>query len=65
MQIVYWGGTFQWQEGDDLEVKLDRAGEEVVIKTKVSKSFTKGNTLVPLEKASKAQLALRKAWLKG
>ncbi len=59
------GATFQWQEGDDLEVKLDRAGEEVVIKTKVAKSYTQGERLGLSENPTKAQLALREAWLKG
>ncbi|WP_109300702.1 peptidase M61 [Aquimarina sp. AU474] len=59
------GATFQWQEGDDLEVKLDRAGEEVLIKTKVAKSYTHGEKLGLSENATKAQLALREAWIKG
>ncbi|WP_299216575.1 peptidase M61 [uncultured Aquimarina sp.] len=58
-------GTLQWQEGDDVEVKLDRAGEEVVIKTKLTKSFTKGEVLSDIETPTKEQLALRNAWLKG
>ncbi|WP_299241204.1 peptidase M61 [uncultured Aquimarina sp.] len=58
-------GTLQWQEGDDVEVKLDRAGEEVVIKTKLTKSFTKGEVLSDIETPTKDQLALRNAWLKG
>ncbi|GAA4278881.1 M61 family metallopeptidase [Aquimarina mytili] len=59
------GATFQWQEGDDIEVKLDRAGEEVVIKTKVVKSYTKGKKLTSKDDSSKSQLDLRTAWLKG
>ncbi|SHI36998.1 peptidase M61 [Aquimarina spongiae] len=59
------GGTFQWKEGDDLEVKLNREGEEVVIKTKVAKSYTQGETLSPSDNPTEEQLALRKAWLKG
>ncbi|WP_108840557.1 peptidase M61 [Aquimarina sp. Aq78] len=59
------GATFQWQEGDDIEVKLNRAGEEVVIKTKVTKSFTKGKKLKVIDNSTKEQSELRKAWLKG
>ncbi|WP_109852962.1 peptidase M61 [Aquimarina sp. AU58] len=59
------GATFQWQEGDDIEVKLNRAGEEVVIKTKVTKSFTKGKKLKAIDNSTKEQSELRKAWLKG
>jgi predicted metalloprotease with PDZ domain len=59
------GATFQWQEGDDIEVKLNRAGEEVAIKTKVTKSFTKGKKLKVIDNSTKEQSELRKAWLKG
>ncbi|WP_024769226.1 M61 family metallopeptidase [Aquimarina macrocephali] len=59
------GATFQWQEGDDIEVKLNRAGEEVVIKTKVTKSFTKGKKLKVIDNSTKEQSELRKTWLKG
>ncbi len=59
------GATFQWHEGDDIEVKLNRAGEEVVIKTKVAKSYTKGKKLTTTDNPSENQLELRKAWLKG
>lgn len=59
------GSTFQWQEGDDVEVKLNRAGEEVIIKTKVTKSFTKGKKLRVIDDATKEQSTLREAWLKG
>ncbi|MFD2562576.1 M61 family metallopeptidase [Aquimarina rubra] len=57
--------TLQWQEGDDVEVKLDRAGEEIVIKTKLTKSYTKGEALSSVDNPTKEQLALRSAWLKG
>ncbi len=59
------GGTLQWQEGDDVEVKLDRAGEEVVIKTKVKKSYTQGEKLSVSTSSSEEQTALRNAWIKG
>ncbi len=59
------GSTFQWQEGDDLEVKLNREGEEVIIKTKVVKSYTQGKELTASDTASKEQKALRDAWLKS
>ncbi len=57
--------TFQWQEGDDVEVKLSRAGEDIMIKTKVKKSYTKGKKIVENQNASKEQVSLRDAWLKG
>ncbi|MBP2831965.1 peptidase M61 [Aquimarina sp. U1-2] len=58
------GSTLEWEEGDDLEVKLNRAGKEVVIKTKVKPSYTKGKKLTTIEDPSTKQLALRNAWLK-
>ncbi|WP_378173384.1 peptidase M61 [Aquimarina sp. SS2-1] len=57
--------TLQWQEGDAVEVKLDRAGEEFIIKTKLTTSYTKGKSLSPVDNPTKEQLALRNAWLKG
>ncbi|MEW7278883.1 peptidase M61 [Aquimarina sp. 2201CG1-2-11] len=59
------GATFQWQEGDDLEIKLNRAGEEIVIKTKVAQSFTQAKVLMVNKKATQKQTELRNAWLKG
>lgn len=57
--------VFMWQPGTAIEVVLDRDGEEVVIKTNVETSYTIGRTLVPNPNATDAQIALRKAWLKG
>ncbi|MBQ4819127.1 peptidase M61 [Aquimarina sp. MMG016] len=59
------GATFQWKEGDDVEVKLNRAGEEVTIKTKIAKSYTQGKKLTTAKNSSKEQTDLRNAWLKG
>ncbi|MBW1297212.1 peptidase M61 [Aquimarina litoralis] len=58
-------GTLQWKEGDDVEIKLDRGGEEVFLKTKLTKSYTKGKALSSIEKPTEAQVKLRDAWLKG
>ncbi|MDY8135624.1 peptidase M61 [Aquimarina sp. 2201CG5-10] len=57
--------SFQWQVGDDLEVKLTRGGEEVVINTKIAKSYTQGKALKPVDNATQKQTDLKKAWLKG
>ncbi|MCB4808331.1 peptidase M61 [Tamlana sp. 62-3] len=56
---------FSWKPGSDVEVVLVRDGEEKVIKTKVTKTYTTGEGLMPKADASDAQKALRKAWLKG
>ncbi len=57
--------AFSWQVGDDVEVKLDRGGKEVLINTKLTQSYTNGNKLTVLEKATKEQLNLKNSWLKG
>ncbi len=57
--------VFGWQPGREIEVKLDRDGEEVIIKTTTTQSYTMGKNLVPLENATEAQVELRKAWLVG
>ncbi len=59
------GQVFAWQPGQEVEVKLDRDGEEVFIKTKLTQSYTKGNKLAPKENATEEQIQLRNAWLKG
>jgi len=59
------GATFDWKEGDDLEIKLNRAGEDLVIKTKITKPYTFGKILTTIENPTEQQSALQKAWLKG
>ncbi|MBQ0733160.1 peptidase M61 [Aquimarina celericrescens] len=59
------GTTLEWEEGDNLEIKLNRDGEDVVIKTKVTKSYTTGKKLTTVENPTTKQLELRNAWLKG
>ena len=56
---------FTWQEGQDIEVELERSGEPIVIKTKLTKAYATANGLVVDENATEAQNKLRKAWLKG
>ncbi len=55
--------VFSWQPGMEIEVILDRDGEEVVIKTTTTPTYTKAVTLVENEEASESQMALRDAWL--
>jgi len=57
--------VYAWEEGKDIEVKLMRDGKEVIIKTKTYQPYTTGEKLMPSSDASEAQIALRKAWLKG
>ncbi|GGG45853.1 M61 family metallopeptidase [Bizionia arctica] len=57
--------VFMWEEGEAIEVVINRDGEEIVIKTAVAKSYTLGKSLINNPNATEAQIALRKAWLKG
>lgn len=57
--------VFMWKPGKDIEVKLDRNGEEVVIKTTTTQSYTFGESIVEKADATPAQVRLREAWLKG
>ena len=57
--------VFAWQPGTDVNVVLDRDGEEIVIKTKLTPAYTTGKGLMPKKDATAKQEALRQAWLKG
>jgi len=57
--------VYMWQPGIDIEVKLDRNGEEILLKTETTQSYSTGIKLMADDTASKTQLELRKAWLKG
>lgn len=55
---------FMWQPGNEVEVKLERDGKEVIIKTTLTQSYTKGTSLKGDPNATQKQKELRKAWLK-
>jgi len=57
--------VFMWKPGEDIEVVLNRNGEDIVIKTTLTQSYTSGTALVENPNATPEQIALRKAWLKG
>lgn len=57
--------VFMWKPGQDVEVILDRKGEEITIKTKTTKTYTKGKGILEKADATDAQKVLRQAWLKG
>lgn len=59
------GQVFGWKPGRDIEVKLERAGKEVIIKTTTTQGYTTGKALKQKEGATDAQNTLREAWLKG
>jgi predicted metalloprotease with PDZ domain len=57
--------VFMWQPGKDIVVKLDRNGEEIIINTKTTKSYTNGKGLLPKSDVTETQFKLRDAWLRG
>lgn len=57
--------AFVWQPGTDVDVRLDRNGKEVVVKTTLTQSYTTGEGLKEMPNATQAQKDLRQAWLKG
>ncbi|SFD03318.1 peptidase M61 [Algibacter pectinivorans] len=59
------GQVFGWTPGLDVEVVLERDGKEVVIKTTTTQGYTSGQALIEKPSATKAQIDLRNAWLKG
>lgn len=59
------GGMFAWSPGKEVNVKLERGGKEVVIKTKLTQSYTMGKSLGQKPDASQQQKELLNAWLKG
>lgn len=59
------GQIFSWKPGQDIEVKLERDGKVVIIKTTTTQGYTAGKALKQKENATDAQNALREAWLRG
>ncbi|MGA1227426.1 MAG: peptidase M61 [Tamlana sp.] len=57
--------VFSWKPGQEVEVTLERDGEEIVIKTTVTPAYTTGEGIMEKADATDAQKALREAWLKG
>lgn len=57
--------VFMWKLGKEINVVLDRNGEEVEIKTTTTQGYTTGEGLIESDDATNAQIALRKAWIKG
>ncbi|WP_420401104.1 peptidase M61 [Flagellimonas sp.] len=59
------GEVFSWKPGKEIEVVLLREGEEVLISTTTTPSYTKAKTLLENPEATASQKELRNAWLKG
>ena len=54
-----------WQPGTNIEVILDRNGEEIVIKEETTQSYGTRRILVVNNNGTQKQQNLRSAWLKG
>jgi predicted metalloprotease with PDZ domain len=59
------GGMFAWQVGQAFSLELERNGEPLMLKGTLEKATALSESLVEDNNASEAQIALRKAWLKG
>jgi len=59
------GGMYQWQPGNDFEIKVERAGKEMIFKGKLTQAYTISKSLIKDENATAAENKLREAWLKG
>ena len=57
--------VFMWKPGREVDVRIDRNGKEVVVKTTLTQSYTTGSSLAVDPKATPKQNALREAWLRG
>lgn len=59
------GAMFQWQPGQEVELKLVRNGEPVTFKATLTQAYAMSQSVVEDENASKSQIETRNAWLKG
>ncbi len=57
--------VFMWQPGKEVKVVLNRNGEEVVIETALTQSYTTGKVLQETANETEDKNSLRQAWLKG
>lgn len=57
------GGMYQWQPGQDFELKVERDGKEVVFKGALTPAYTTEEMLMEDDNATQEQINLRKAWL--
>ncbi|MGJ8593604.1 MAG: peptidase M61 [Aquaticitalea sp.] len=57
------GGMYQWQPGQDFELKVERDGKEVVFKGQLTQAYTTSNDLGADANATAEQISLRNAWL--
>ena len=58
-------GMFEWEEGEEITMDLERDGKPVLIKTTLTKAYAAGESIIEDENPTEAQKMLRTAWLKG
>ncbi|WP_179353684.1 M61 family metallopeptidase [Winogradskyella vidalii] len=59
------GSMFEWQEGQDITMEIERDGKLIKIETTLTKAYADAESIVENDNATEAQKALRAAWLKG
>ena len=57
--------VYMWKPGRAIDVRIDRKGKEVIVKTTLTQSYTTGSSLTVDPNATPKQNALREAWLRG
>ncbi|WP_178985108.1 M61 family metallopeptidase [Winogradskyella helgolandensis] len=58
-------GMFEWKEGQEITMDLERDGKPIEIKTKLTKGYAPSESIIEDENATEAQKEVRAAWLKG
>lgn len=59
------GTMFEWKEGQDITMEIERDGELIKIETTLTKAYAESESIVEDDNATEAQKAVRAAWLKG
>lgn len=62
---IIMGQVYSWKPGKEIDVRLERDGEEIVIKTTLTPVYINSNILQENINATPAQIVLREAWLRG
>jgi predicted metalloprotease with PDZ domain len=57
------GQSFSWNEEKEIEIKIDREGEEMLLKGVAGSPMIEENKLAPMPEASEQQTKLRSAWM--
>ncbi len=54
---------YQWNEGEEVSIVIEREGLDIIIKTKSKKTFMKAKNIFEISSPSKFQKELRSSWL--